>query len=112
MLEPEWNDHYRGLVEGLALHDRECCPDCGLHPWVLAHPELFHLTLEDSYCNMCKLQARHGRRTRDREEAWERENKDAPPGKPRPNDGLHTRVKPLTEAEVAARQARKAGPYG
>lgn len=106
MVDPEWDDHYRGLVEGLALHDRELCPGCGLHPWAIAHPELVHLTLVDEYCEMCSLQARYGRKVRERDDEWEREHKKAKPGTPRPNDGLHVRMKQLTPAEVAARKLR------
>lgn len=113
MVEPEWNDHYRSLVEGLALHDRELCPGCGIHPWVKAHPELVHLTLVDEYCDMCKLQDRYGRKVADRDDQWLKEHKDASPGVARPNDGLHVRMKQLTPAEVAERKLRaKAGDHG
>lgn len=116
MVEPEWTDHYRDLVLGLALHDRELCPGCGLHPVMLADREHVHLTLEDTYCDMCKLQARHGRRVAALEDEFLKQHKEPPAaGVPRPTDGLHTRVKNLTPAEVAERKlraARKAGPDG
>lgn len=114
MVEPEWTDRHRDLVEGLALHDHDLCPGCGLHPWVLAHPELVHLTLQDTYCDMCKLQATYGRRVAARDDDWAKEHKDAKPGLPRPNDGLHVRLKNLSPAEVAERKLRaaKAGTHG
>lgn len=107
MVEPEWSDRYRDLVEGLALHDREACPGCHLHPHVLENPELYNLTLADSYCDMCKAQARYGRRVAERDAEFERQHKDAAPGAPRPNDGLHVRLKSMTPAEVAVRKQRR-----
>jgi hypothetical protein len=106
MVEPEWDDHSRELAEALALHDHERCPGCGLHPSFLADPER-HLALEDTYCDMCKAQARHGRIVHARDTEFEKKHKDAPPGTPRPTDGLHTRVKTLTPAEAAKRQKRR-----
>lgn len=108
MLEPEWTDHYRDRVAGLALHDRQLCPGCGLHPWAIAHPELVHLTLEDSYCPMCRLQARYGRKVAARDDEWLKAHKDPAPGLARPTDGLHVRMKHLTPAEVAELKLRAA----
>lgn len=114
MVEPEWTDRYRDVVLALALHDRELCPGCGLHPAVLADRDHVHLTLEDTFCEMCKLQARHGRRVGAMEEEFLKANKDPAPEKTRPTDGLHTRMKNLTPAEVAERKLRatKAGTNG
>lgn len=106
MVEPEWDDRSRELAEALALHDQERCPGCGLHPSFLADPDR-HLALEDTYCEMCKSQARHGRRVAARDREFEKAHPEAKPETPRPTDGLHTRVKALTPAEVAVRQKRR-----
>lgn len=104
MVEPEWNDHYRDLVEALDLHDRDCCPGCGMHPFILAHPELFHLTLEDQVCEMCKVKDRHNRIVEERDSAFLKKHKDAPPDMWRPNDGLHVVPRSLTAAQAAQRR--------
>lgn len=106
MVEPEWDDRYRDIVEGLALHDRETCPGCGLHPSVLNTPGL-HLSLEDTYCEMCKVRDRHHRRVEDREVKYEQRHKDLKPGAPRPNDGLHVRIKSLTPGELHDRKQQR-----
>lgn len=106
MVEPEWSDRYRDLVEGLALHDHERCPGCGLHPAVLTDEGL-HLSLVDTFCPMCKAKDRHVRRIEARDSDYEKKHKDLTPAAPRPNDGLHVRVKSLTPAEVADRQKRR-----
>lgn len=72
-----------------------------------------HLTLEDTYCAMCRLQDKYRRQVAARDEEFVKEHKDAGPGLPRPNDGLHLQIKNLTPAEVAERKLRaKAGSDG
>lgn len=106
MVEPEWAESYRDLALGLALHDRELCPGCHLHPTVLTNTDL-HLSLVDTYCEMCKAKDRHQRRISGRDHKYEQRHKDLAPAAPRPSDGIHVRVKSLTPAEVAERKQRR-----
>lgn len=106
MVEPEWTDLYRDLVLGLDLHDREKCPGCGMHPAVLSDTSL-HLSLVDTYCEMCKTRDRHRRRVEAREHDYEKKHKDLAPAAPRPNDGLHVKVRPLSPAEIAERRQKR-----
>lgn len=103
MIEPEWTEAYRNLVLGLALHDRELCSGCHLHSSVLADSSL-HLSLVDTYCEMCKAKDRHTRRIEGRDADYEKKHTGLAPAAPRPNDGLHVRLKSLTPAEVAERK--------
>lgn len=105
MVEPEWTERYRNLVGGLALYEQQTCPGCSLHPTVLANPAL-HLELEDTFCDMCKAKDRHRRRLEARDLDFEQQHKDIQPGAPRPNDGIHVRLRSLTPAEVKARQEK------
>lgn len=99
MAEPEWDDGTRTLVEGLGKYDRDCCPGCGLHASILADPETHRFTFEDDLCAVCKAKAAYGRVVAAKDEAAGKHLKGAPPLVPRPGDGRHIYLRPLTEAE-------------
>lgn len=109
-LEPEWDDLTRSRVEGLARFEDESCPGCGLHASILADPEHNHFTFEERLCKVCASTATYGRVLASRDELVRKSlGEDAPPTEPRPDDGRHLYLRPLTAAELAAKQAKKKG---
>lgn len=118
MVEPEWDDRTRDIAEALALHDADLCDRCGIHPYILEHPELFHLTVADRYCPVCALVDKYGRQFDERDADFVREHttkksKDGPPPSlPRPNDGKTIAVRSLTEAEASTRHKIERRTHG
>lgn len=111
-IEPEWDDDTRGLVEGLARYDADCCPGCGMHKSILDDFENHHFTFEERFCPACIDQATYGRVLAERdEEATPKDKQGAPawdgPRARRPDDGRHVFVRQLTAAEVEERQQRE-----
>lgn len=87
-VESEWDDTGRGLAEGLALHDRQVHSEgCGLHPAILAEPDLYRFTYEEDQCPACASAAVYGRSLADRDQKWQERYKDMPVKMTRPSDG-------------------------
>lgn len=107
-VEAEWDDLARERAEALALHDQQLCPGCGLHPVILDDPNVL-LTFEDRLCKVCAAQTQKGRMQGQDDREWDEKHKDADPRTPRPGDGRHTHLRPLTPAEVAAWKATQPG---
>lgn len=92
---------------GLDQHDRDCCPGCGLHESVIAHPEKHGFDINDDTCPVCAVYEQHQRVLKDRDEEFERKHPDLRPNRPRPGDGRHTTLQPLTSEEMAQRRAQQ-----
>lgn len=105
-VEPEWDETMRQRAAGLAQHDAEA-HTCGLHPSIAGN--LGALTFEDTACPVCAKQAAYARVLAAADEEWEQRNPDADPKVPRPSDGRSTRLRPLTEAELAEVERRRRG---
>lgn len=97
MAEPEWDDATRHQAEGLALMERDSCPGCGLHSSILADPENHRFTFDARVCAVCKAQDTYGRVVAERDE--KQSLKDAPANVPRPGDGRHIYLRPVTDDE-------------
>lgn len=111
-LEPEFDDDTRNVLEGLALHDRQLCPGCGLHESV--HNDLPGITFEDRFCDVCKSQDVYARVLAERDEdAVKKDGKGQPikqrADAPQPADGRHVYLRPLSAAEVEERKAKNRG---
>lgn len=103
-IEPEWDDHTRGLAEGLTQYDHECCPDCRLHESVLNDPERNAFTFDESFCKVCAAQVAYGRWLAAMD-AGEAEGK-KPADFAKPGDGRHVRMRRMTADEIAARHTK------
>ena len=102
--EAEWDDEDRGQAEGLARYEIEVCPGCNIHPTVV--DQLGALTWEDRLCGVCRSGAVHTRSLATQDEEWNKQNPDAKPKVPRPSDGRHSRLRPMSAEEVAERATR------
>lgn len=98
-IEPEWDDQTRQFAEGLAQMGREECPGCGFHSSILADPEAHRYTFEHRVCEMCKAHTVYGRWLAYSERRTLKQLEDAPPMVPRPGDGRHIHLRPMTEQE-------------
>lgn len=104
-VEPEWDEVTRSRAEGLARHDAEA-HECGLHPSVV--DDLGALTFEHRVCPVCAKRDAYARVLDDADREWEERHPDADPRSPRPGDGRSTRLRPLTDAELAHIERRRA----
>lgn len=103
-VEPEWDDLGRERAEGLALHDQQLCPGCGLHPVILEDPERNVFTFEDKLCKVCAGQTQYGRMLAKGDADWDEAHKDALPQQKRPGDGRHVLMRRLSPEEIASRR--------
>lgn len=109
MTEPEWTEARRARLKALEFHDAKCCPGCGLHESVLNNPSEHVFVFEDTYCDMCKAGAVHGRvKHAEHEEADKRLGEKPDPRTPRAGDGHHWHRRRATPDEIKrARRGRR-----
>jgi hypothetical protein len=102
--EPEWDDTMRNVVLGLATHDRDCCPGCGLHKSV--HRDKSNaFTLDVEVCSVCRSQDIYARVLNAADdEADPHDPKTGKskklPSESRPADGRHVYMRSLTPSEI------------
>jgi hypothetical protein len=96
----------RQRAAGLARHDVEA-HSCGLHPSIAGR--LGKLAFEDDFCPVCAKRDAYQRFLSEQDEEWEKAHPNADPKEPRPGDGRSTRLRPLTEAELAEVERRRRG---
>lgn len=105
--EPEWNDHERDRMLALAVYEAGVC-ECGFHEDITSDPSNL-LTIDSRVCPVCKSVAVHQRKQQAADEKAEKAlGQDPPPGAPRPDDGRHEFVRPLTPEEAERAQAHRA----
>jgi hypothetical protein len=98
--EPEWDDATRAQVEALALYEGDCCPGCGLHKSIHENPGAHRLTFGERMCGVCKAKAAYGRAVAHNDELAGKHLQKAPPLVPRPGDGRHIFLRPMTADEI------------
>ena len=103
MVEPEWDEHTRSLMEGRAQYEAERHSDgCGLHPAILERPDLYKFTFEDTHCPACAKVAAYARHQAEQDERADKHLKNAPAQIARAGDGRHTRLRLMTADEQSA----------
>lgn len=108
-VESEFDDATRELMLGLAQYEAETCPGCNLHKSILDRPDAHRFTFEERVCNVCKAQDTYGRLVADRDEKARKRIENAPPSVPRPGDGRHIYLRPLTPEEIERVTKRQKG---
>lgn len=99
-VESEWDDTERGLAEGLALHDRQVHSEgCGLHPAILAEPDLYRFTYEEDQCPACASAAVYARTLGERDQKWHEQHKEMPVRVVRPSDGRRISLVPVNPTD-------------
>jgi len=106
--EPEWNERTRNLALGLSLHDRQTCPGCGLHESIRNDPEnLFQLEVE--HCPVCRRRDTYLRTLAEQDEKADQPGKPRRPADiPRPADGRHILLRPISRQEAEQNKQRRA----
>lgn len=107
-VESEWDDTERGLAEGLALHDRQVHSEgCGLHPAILAEPDIYRFTYEEDHCPACASATLYGRVLGERDQKWAERYKDMPVKMTRPSDGRRISLVPVVPSDFTPQRPKE-----
>lgn len=99
-VQSEWDENQRALAEGLAQHGREVHRDgCGLHPAILAEPDIYRLTYAEDECPACASREVYKRVLAERDQKWLEQHKHLPVRVKRPSDGRRIRLVPDNNSE-------------
>ena len=108
-LESEWDDVSRAEAEGLARYHAEVHSDgCGLHPAILAEPDVYQFKYDEQHCPACAAKARTMRMVADQDSKTAEKFKEASASAKRPYDGRRLLLRAKTPEEIAAAAAKKA----